>query len=347
MTDTHNTTPGSAASVAHEAADWYARLRAPDVSEIEAVRFRAWLAADPVRRREFDAIDTFWGDLSAIEHSPEVERVCEVIAARQRKRRRGQGYLAMAATLVVGLGGVWAGWQHWGAGRYETRIGEQRMVPLADGSMVTLNTATEIRIHYSETERAIELIRGQANFDVAKDADRPFIVTAGGGTVRALGTVFDVYKTAHKVTVTLIDGKVAVTPNLSLRAPKADEPVGEVTVRAVVLDVGEQVSFATDAPVAKVPEVIQLASVEVPRVSAWKARKLDFNDTPVLEAIAEANRYSQEQIVLDAPELTDARISGTFETGKNEAFVDGLRAYFRLEAHRSGDHTIVLTRRPE
>lgn len=344
--------------VATEAAEWYARMRAPDVSEIEAVRFRAWLSGDPERRQEFDAVDAFWADLSAIEHSPEVKRVREGIASR-RSKKRWPGYLAMAATFLAAVGGAWTTWQHWGAGHYVTGVGEQRMVPLSDGSVVTLNTATEIRLKYSGSAREIQLLRGQANFDVARDPSRPFIVTAGGGAVRALGTVFDVYKSNDKVTVTLIEGKVAVTPSdSSLSGPSvtaegvAKSAIGtpaekQPIASEVILAAGEQLSYGAVArssgtPVVKVPDVVKLASADVPRVTAWRARKLDFSDTPLVEAIDEANRYSREQIVLEAPELARARISGTFKAGNNEAFVEGLQAYFHLSVERESDGKLVL-----
>lgn len=350
-------------SVATEAADWYARLRAPDVSELEAVRFRAWLAGDPARRREFDAVDAFWEDLAAMEHSPEVTRVREALAARhpQPKQRKWRGYLAMAATFLVSIAGAWSAWVYWNAGRYVTSVGEQRMVPLADGSIVTLNTSTEIRLHYSDGLRMVELLRGQANFDVAKDPARPFVVTAGGGEVRALGTVFDVYKVADKVTVTLIEGKVAVIPHGAAQPTvtssdddkSQSETVGRSSARVasseILLDPGQQLSFPTtvNKELVKEPDVVKLAAAEVPRVTAWRARKLDFSDTLLVDAIAEANRYSREQIVLNAPELMGARISGTFEAGKNEAFVEGLQTYFQLDVARADGHQIVLTRQAE
>lgn len=347
-------------SVATEAADWYARLRAQDVSELEAVRFRAWLAGDPARRREFEAIDTFWDDLAAIETSPEVLRVRADLSARRRHKNKWHARpWAVAATLVIAVGGAWFAWQQWNTGRYVTDVGEQRTVPLADGSLITLNTATEIRLHYSETLRGVELVRGQANFEVAKDPKRPFIVTAGGGAVRAMGTIFDVYKATDKVTVTLIEGKVAVTPHEMSSLPlsaleeskepaaregeglrrKALVPAPAETPKAaeIILAAGEQLSYATTAGVVK------LASADVPRVTAWRARKLDFSDTPLLEAIAEANRYSRDQIVLEAPELMDARISGAFEAGKSDLFVEGLQTYFRLNVERGAGHRIILT----
>lgn len=354
-----NGTLDPATSVATEAAEWYARLRAPDVSEIEAVRFRAWLAGDPARRREFDAIDAFWQDLAAIKHTPEVSRVRQSIAARYPKQSRRRS-LALAAAVLGAVVGV-AGWQYWFAGRYATNIGEQRMVPLADGSIVTLNTSTQIRLHYTDGLRHVELVQGQANFDVASDPGRPFIVTAGDGAVRALGTVFDVYKAEDRVTVTLLEGKVAVAPRgsaardtvagLDSEAPKGGTALDEqdaassVSPSEILLKAGEQISFAAVAKVAAAPQVVKLASVDVPRVTAWKARKLDFSDTPILDAIAEANRYSRAKIVLHAPDLVNARISGTFEAGKNEAFVEGLQTYFKLEVERAGGDRIILTRR--
>ncbi len=334
MSDSKST---ARSSVATEAADWYARLRAEDESEFDAVRFRAWLAGDPERRREFDAIDEFWGDLSAIENSPEVQRERSAIA-RQRaqsdrpihatRRRFGAWAWATAAALIVAVGaGLWI--QHQiAADRFVTGIGEQRTVPLTDGSVVTLNTATEIRLHFSSDRRDVELVYGQANFEVAKDASRPFVVTAGDDEVRAVGTQFDVYKAADKVTITLIEGKVTVKDD---KAVTGAGP-GEITLAA-----GEQLSLGVNSG------TVQRVNADLPRVSAWKARKLDFSDTPLSEAIAEVNRYSHVQIVLRAPELEGARISGAFEAGRNDLFVEGLQSYFQLKVEREGDRRIVLT----
>jgi transmembrane sensor len=330
-------------SVATEAADWYARLHAENVTELDAVRFRAWIAGDPERRREFEAIDAFWDDLGAIENSPEVQRERAAIARRRalspkvaaapattvRRRYRGKGLWAAAAAMLLVLGAViWI--QQQTPDGYVTNIGEQRTVPLADGSVVTLNTATEIRLHFSADRRGVELVSGQANFEVAKDAGRPFVVTAGGSEVRAVGTQFDVYKTADKVTVTLIEGKVAV---------KEAQVLAGASPAEINLTAGEQVSYETKTG------AVQRANADIPRVSAWRARKLDFSDTPLADAIAEANRYSRVQIELDAPELQNARISGTFEAGRNDLFVEGLQSYFQLNIERQVDRRIILTSR--
>lgn len=335
--------------VATEAADWYARLRAPDVSELERVRFRAWLASDPARRHEFEAIDSFWDKLEAIHDSPEVARVRTHLLARRRRIRdsRLRGTCAIAATLVLALTGSWF-WSRWNADRYVTQIGQMRAVRLPDGSVATLNSGTELKVRYSQGRRGVELLRGEAHFDVAKDPSHPFLVMAGGGQVEALGTVFDVYTGSDKVTVTLVQGTVAVTPD-SRAVPTTG---GESSVRkaieagtadvvdssVIVLTAGEQLSYPM-TPSASTSSHARAASS---RILRWRGSRLNFTNTPILEAIAEANRYSSEQIVLDAPQLTNARISGVFEAGRNDLFAEGLRAYFRLQVVHRGDHVIVL-----
>jgi transmembrane sensor len=325
---------------ATEAADWYARLRAKNVSEIDAARFRAWIAADPAHRREFEAIDDFWDELEAIAESPEVLHERGAIARRRaaamrnngRARRRIVWAAAAAVLLVIG---VVAGTHHGRTDLYVTDIGEQRIVTLSDGSVITLNTATEIRLHFSPDRRAVELVAGQANFEVAKDAARPFIVTAGNRSVRAVGTQFDVFKSGDKVTVTLIEGKVAVTP--ADASPASTKRSSITKPEEIVLAAGEQLSYSLKTgPTA-------LKNADIPRVEAWRARKLDFSDTPLAEAIAEANRYSVVQIVLDAPVFKDARISGRFEAGRNDLFAEGLEGYFHFHVERPGDGRIVLT----
>jgi transmembrane sensor len=334
--------PTERSAIATEAADWYARLRAENVTELDAVRFRAWIAGDPERRREFEAIDEFWDDIGAIGNSPEVLRERAAIdrrralsakpalapAAKTSGYKRKRVWAAAAAVLLVV--GTLLLVQRQTMDRYVTTIGEQRSVPLADGSVVTLNTATEIRLHFSADRRDVELVSGQANFEVAKDASRPFVVTAGGSEVRAVGTQFDVYKTADKVTVTLIEGKVAIK--------EAPVKAGASTVE-VNLAAGEQLSYEMKTG------AVRRASADIPRVSAWRARKLDFSDTPLADAIAEANRYSRVHIELDAPELQGARISGTFEAGRNDLFVEGLQTYFQLNVDHPADRRIVLTAR--
>lgn len=346
-------------SIAAEAADWYARLRGESLSELDAARFRTWLAGDPARRGEFEAITRLWDELTAIEDSPEVRQARESIAVRRREARalrladeervsstRGARPIkavvwASAAAVILAVGVYWPGARDT-PDTYSTEVGEQRTVPLEDGSVVKLNTATEIRLQYSAAVREIELISGQASFEVAKDAARPFVVIAGNGQVRAVGTVFDVYKSGDQVKVTLIEGRVAVraasvTSGTKTTLPHSNDGPRPGTSDEVVLAAGEQLVYGDEAPAMKP------VAADLQRAIAWQSRKLDFSDTPLHEAIAEANRYARDQIVLQAPALQNARISGTFEAGKNELLAQGLQAYFHLEVEHRPDRSIVLT----
>lgn len=322
-------------SVTEEAADWHARLRSESLSEVEEARFRAWLAGDPARRREFDQISALWDKLEGVAQSPEIlrerRRIAKDLAAKAApvsstgvSRRAVLGW-----ALAAGVAGVagFIGWREMFAFEtYATGVGEQSTVPLRDGSVVTLNTSSQVRVRFSSARRELELVQGQAHFDVAKDRERPFAVSAGNGEVLALGTAFDVYRRTHDTVVTLIEGSVSVTPDAS-----------EGYRDGVVLVPGQQVTFGA-AGVVLVP-----TDADLQRASAWRQRKLVFADTPLAEAIAEANRYSRLKIELRAPGQTSAKISGTFDAGHNEAVAEGLQAYFGLRADRSGEDLIVLS----
>jgi transmembrane sensor len=311
------------ASLTQEAADWHARLRSETLTEVEEARFKAWLAGDPARRREFEELSGLWDKLDGVAQSPEVlgalkEMPTPVTPARISRRA------AVGWALAAGVAGVagFLSWQQLFAFKtYATDVGELRTVRLEDGSTVTLNTSSEIEVRLSSSARRIELLAGQASFEVAQDSARPFVVRVRDADVFALGTMFDVYRRDGDAVVTLIEGRVSVTPN----GPP------------IVLSPGEQLTFGAPdrGPVR--------TTADVRRVSAWHARKLDFVDTPLAEAISEANRYSRLKIELRAPELADARISGIFEAGHNDIFAEGLRAYFGLQVHRASDDLIVLT----
>lgn len=335
-----------------EAADWYARLRSEAVSEVEVARFRAWIAGNPAHRREFDEVSAMWDALQGVAESPEVAAELQSLrpeaatgAEPRRLSRRAVVGWALAASAAGAAG--FLTWQRLFASEtYATGVGEQRTVPLADGSILTLNTASRVKVHFSGTRRRMEILAGQANFEVAKDAARPFIVSAGHGEVLALGTVFDVYRRASDTVVTLIEGRVAVVPEvpagrsgasaelLSGGTPGAEK---QAQLHALVLNAGEQVRYG--AP-GRAPE---RTHADLQRVSAWRDRKLDFAETPLAEAIAEANRYTPVKIELRAPELADARISGVFQAGRNEAVAEGFGAYFGLDVERSGEDRILLT----
>lgn len=354
-----------------EAAEWFARLRADDATEADRARFRQWLEADPRHREAYAGFERFWsatGDYAADEAVANEVRAAERSATRKagtgdrrrrrRPARRAMQGLAAACVLAVATVLLWEPIQE-SRGIYTTAIGEQRSIPLEDGSRVMLNTDTRIRVSYNEAARTVYLEDGQAYFRVAKNPERPFRVETDNGSVRAVGTEFEVYRNDNEVVVTVIEGSVAVSERSrdeaavepSRPAPKAGEsaaPAKSPTDTPVaapeekLLEARERIALAPGRELQKVP----VDPVPLKRSVAWTSGRLVFDDEPLKKAIAEVNRYSKQRVLLGDVRLESLRISGVFRVGDTGDFVNTISEYFSLRVeNRSGDYVLVVPRR--
>ena len=194
------------------------------------------------------------------------------------------------------------------SGEFVTAKGERRTVRLADGSMITLNTDSAIRVRYGADRRLVRLLRGQALFEVAKDPHRPFVVHAGVKQITALGTIFEVrLLDADYMKVTLVEGKVVVDEGEN--RPLDDRPI----MVPAVLAPGDTLLVSDGARPVKFKE-------DVDQQLRWREGFVEFNDTTLAEAVAEMNRYSGKQLVIDNPATGNLRVSGVFRTGNPERF---------------------------
>jgi len=221
-----------------------------------------------------------------------------------------------------------------GADRFTTAVGDIRTVRLSDGSSVTLDTTTVVTAAYSAKMRRLNLLRGRARFDVAHDASRPFVVWADGTTVVARGTLFDVtLSPGHKAVVTLMRGVVDVQPATSplWRPLQPKKPIR--------LAPGQQ--LAVDNPAAA--PLLQAAKTTD---AAWTTGRLIFQDDPLWDALAQANRYSRQHITLSDASLGDLQVSGEFPIDQQTDLALGLGAAFSLRVGHSANGDLVLTRAP-
>lgn len=219
---------------------------------------------------------------------------------------------------------------------YETAIGEQSTITLADGSKVTLNTDSRITVDFAGTQRGITLSRGQALFDVAKDADRPFVVVAGSERIVALGTSFDVHlKEDSSVQVTLIEGKVSVHKV----ADSKTDPKGVDAPRfkqAIIMAPGEQLS------ISGLRGNLTRKS-DIAAATGWKEGRLVFRQKPLPQVVQEMNRYSTQKLALaNDPRLRSMTVSGVFNTGRTSSFVDALETMHSLKSERTGEYELTL-----
>jgi transmembrane sensor len=335
-------TPDSRRIARAEAAAWIVRLHGPDrTPELEA-GFRAWLASDAENGRQFERVTEVWDAGSTIP----VAGVPRVTGMRDRPAPRRWALAAMVV-LATGLG-AWAAYDSWLSPSFATRLGEQRLVRLEDGSRIALNSNTRIRVACCEGERRVRLERGEAYFEVARDALHPFIVVAGDHEVKALGTAFVVRHEAGGTAVTLVEGKVAVSADPAMAFEPdpalADSSDGsardarsEVDRAPIVLSPGQRLTFKNRARP-------QLDQPRIEAVTAWRRGEVMLDSTLLADAVAEMNRYDDHVLVIDDPGIAALRISGIYHAGDSAGFAETVAKLYGLYVvHESGRIHLVQT----
>lgn len=246
--------------------------------------------------------------------------------ATTRRRVIASGSLA---ACVVALAGTFI-WSSLIAAReaYATRVGETQVVPLSDGSVVTLNTNSAIDVQYSERDRRVYLTSGEALFDVAKDKQRPFIVVAGDTQMRAVGTSFTVRMLPDQPVQVLVREGV-----VEMKRPEV--PAAPV----VFLRANTRGTAPANKPISKA----EVQSSEVSRALAWRMGRIAFEGQTLKEAVAEFARYSNTKIEIDAPDVEHQTVAGLFVSNDPVAFAKAVAASFRLKVKIQG-HTVRLSR---
>jgi len=337
--------PMPAENAMAEAARWFARRRSGDLGPVEAGELEAWLAADPAHRDAFRDLQIAWRDVETMRDDPRIMAMrAEASAVRPVRRRVLQGTvaagLAVAMAGLAMLGGRELLWDahRYSAQTYQTGVGQRATVTLPDGTVVTLNTDSRLRTRGSADRRLVYLDRGQAFFKVAHDKAHPFVVTAAGKTITALGTAFDVrVDDGRMFKVTLVEGRVRVEapPALAPRKDKVDAPVTTTPGQATEMVAGTEL-------VARDDNKWDLARADVRRDTSWTSGQLVFYATPLRQVVTELNRYSEKKIMLGDEPFADRPISGTFRTGDMETFARGLETYRMARIESDTADTLVL-----
>ncbi|MGE5566432.1 MAG: FecR family protein [Parcubacteria group bacterium] len=309
------------------AAAWFSRERSGEMTADEAAALQAWLEADPLHAEAYAQTRQAWAEAAAVRADPQVMAIREHWLSSHAQRRRRQALRAVAASVmaVVVAGGGFAGWRYatgpkpLGDRTFQTAVGERRVVKLPDGSEVTLNTNSVLRTRADHEKRLVYLERGQAFFQVAHDASHPFVVTAAGRTVTALGTAFDVRVDGGPFRVTLVEGKVRVEAAAPAMASAAAGPKS-VKVQATEMVAGSQLIAPDD-------EQWRLTRADVLTETSWTRGQLVFENQPLTDVVRELNRYSAQKMVVADASLARTPISGTFKIGDADHFIHALEAY--------------------
>ena len=330
-----------------EAAEWFVRMRDRDASEHQA-EFEAWIARGALHRAAYNRAAEIYSMGKVLDKPQETERDVEP------PRRRGWVPFAMlAATATMVLVGSWAvsSFDERGtvtasaptpAGsradtQFVTVLGENRTFMLADKSRATLGSDSLLVVAFDKRERNLRLHRGRVRFDVAHES-RPFVVYAGGGTITARGTIFDVaITTDHKVTVSLVRGAVDVV------SPGPRTPGTAAQAATVRLAPGQATSFEEQA----VPPVligVRRSSADPPSARAQtdpSPAAQDFDEVRLADVVAAANRVSKVPIRLDNVALGERRISGHVRLDDTDNLSRRLALLLDLVADRRGAEIVL------
>ncbi len=291
------------------AAAWAARIDSGTITKDEEGQLNTWLAADTRHLGAYAkarAITLHTERARALGPNFDPDKFLKeqvapaepaILTEQQSSRRRvlWMGGIAASASAVALMGG--AAWRIFLPRTYATQVGETRVVPLEDGSIVTLNTNSEVAVNFTKDRRDIKLIKGEALFDVAKNKQRPFIVDADGTSVRAVGTSFTVQLLPNQpVQVLVREGVVEVK--------RPDQP----TAVPVRLPADTKAIAPKDAPIA----TQRIATAEVTRALSWRVGRLAFEGETLAQAAATFARYSDTQIVIDDPAIANETITGLY-----------------------------------
>ena len=296
-----------------ESAAWLARLRADDRSPEDERAFRDWLAAEPSHSAAFEAVSATWELSSGL--SRDLRGCCHPKSAGNRREvLAGLGALSLAF-------GAFAVMRSAQARVYQTDVGEQKHIALDDGSHVLLDTDTRIRVNFSKSLRAAELLYGRANFRVVADTGRPFIVCAADRKIVTAVSDLDVRKDHGAISVVLIKGSATLEPVT---------PGG----RTEVLHSGQQV-FADKT------RAWHLGAPNIASLVAWQTGHAIFENEKLADAVYEMNRYSTDKLLIENAAIAGLRVSGVYFVGDNVAFANAISKLLPVKMHRDGNRVYL------
>jgi transmembrane sensor len=314
-----------------EALEWATRQAGGELGAQERAAFDAWYGASPRHQGAYLRA-------LAIQHSLDQVTVQDSLKPRAEQRSTQEDALPVHAgrsrrTFLFG-GALAAGLAALAVTALrpdkvertflQTAQGEFRKVPLADRSVVSMNSGTELEVALSTKERRIVLTRGEAWFEVAKDKTKPFIVESGDTRVRAVGTAFAVRRGPDGADVLVTEGVVEVWSTTGT-APRTRMPAGTrafLAQRASSIDVSED-------------------KAEIERRLAWRSGKLVFHNQSLADAVADFNRYNARQIVIADPALAHRKLVGQYALNQPELFANDVRALFRVPVSVSPDRITI------
>jgi transmembrane sensor len=354
--------PSKPNDITAEACAWIAQIESESMKSDDLAAYKEWVERSPAHKKEIKRLAMISADMNVL---ADMAQPLKEAAVRQRQLAQNQNsnswsmyrFASVAVVLVISL---YLGNQYLfqsnisvGTSLYTTVVGEHREVLLSDGTILELNTDSQVEIDYSLDRRKVRLLKGEAFFQVAHNPDRPFIVYAREKAVRAVGTAFVVRLSNKALEVLVTEGKVELTRT---ETPKAKtEPTGistsEPTINwsdktePIYIEAGETVVYREASQQTITEQDVQLVSKrEIKRKLSWQNGLLDFSDTPLIDVVEDLSRYTSLQIEISDPELRNLKFGGLFRTNELQALFNALETTFDIRVEKIDDTHVRLSR---
>jgi len=305
-----------------EAADWLLQLNSDDIPEEIVAGWLQWCEVDPANLRAYERIQSDWRDVVSLRRQPHgsvSEREASTVSVRRSTAASRWLLAAAIAAVIVGGAALWGGRAFLTAPQRIVAQTNNRTAVLPDGSALIVQAQSAVDLNFSDAERRLDLREnGEAYFKVRHDASRPFVVRAGSLRVTAIGTAFDVRRSAERTQVTVEEGRVQVA--------LSDH-------RAFILNAGERFDSGGGSVVSKVD------STQAPR---WRQGQFGYDGAPLAQVLEDVNRYLPRAQIHASDALAALPYTGTVFVNSVDDWLQALAATYPIVVARLDDGTIEL-----
>jgi transmembrane sensor len=347
------------------ASDWLLRIQDGSLDSEDLTQWLQWYDADSANREAFERVQATFESIHALplsERSAWASRLDDPQQSERQQFRERNLFDRQIWRLLVPLSWfsrrVWAPvftvtlafiagiviW-HLGGDRsietaaFKTERATHRDVFLPDGSRIRMGAKSQLFVNFTSQTRYLVLEGGEAFFHVAKDSERPFLVQAGGVTVRAVGTEFNVRRVMDQTIVAVTEGAVDVLQSLEPDHRRPRQATARNTSETIHLVAGEQVSIGPLEP------VVSIKQIEPKAVKGWQEGRLEFADEPLGMVIDTINRYSHRDVVITDQPVKELRFTGTVSREHIDEWLFALSEIFPLDVRRVGNETVLISQR--
>jgi len=330
------------------AANWIARFERDDLSSEDHAEFQSWFAQSEQHKASFLRLNDLWGGLDILENLKDIAVSDDVVECVEQSKngsanmffRKLATWSIAASLIVLSVGGLYqlaffntADFE----AKYQTTIGEQQTVALPDGSDMLLNTGTVAEVKFSRSGRNIFLETGEAFFNVAEDASRPFVVSTEKGSVTAVGTAFSVSLRGENVDVVVTEGRVALSS--AVKTTEGSQATLRYEKTLMEITAGQTVAFSD-----RVEHLGQIELDVIDQKLDWRDGVLSFKGEPLEQVIADVSPYTSLSIEIHGEDLKQQPIGGYFKVGEIESLFEALSLMANVKVERLDNEQIRLYR---